>query len=51
MKLRQAKNRCNDDKCRHEWVDWPGSYAVHYDGCPRCGSLYWTWLNADEWKK
>lgn len=40
MKL--AHNRCNN--CGHEWKDRPGKFA-EYQTCPKCGSLYWTWLN------
>lgn len=44
-----AHNECHS--CKHRWYDLPGQRAVHYGGCPNCGNLYWTWLNADEWVK
>lgn len=43
-KARLAHNRCN--ACGIEWWDRPGSFAEHKE-CPRCGSLYWTWINYD----
>jgi hypothetical protein len=44
-----AHNRCQ--RCAHEWHDKPGQLADHYGGCPACGNLYWTWLNAHEWRR
>ncbi len=30
-------------KCPHQWLDYPGGWGMHFgDGCPKCGSLYWT---------
>lgn len=40
----EARNRCA--QCGHEWRDRPVGFARHYE-CPRCGSLYWEWLNYD----
>lgn len=46
MKL--AHNRCR--ACKHEWHDGPGQFATvtgpnNRIECPKCGSLYWDWLN------
>lgn len=42
-----AKNRCI--KCNTEWEDLPGMFA-EIDECPNCRSIYWTWLNYEEFK-
>lgn len=47
MRVKLAKNRCNS--CKTEWEDLPGMFAKIQE-CPHCGSLYWTWLNYEEFK-
>ena len=43
-KRKIAHNKCL--KCEYEWFDYPGTLANYYkDGCPKCGSIYWKWLN------
>ena len=37
-----ALNRCC--RCRYEWQDQPFGRA-RYDTCPKCGSVYWLWLD------
>ena len=37
-----AANRCCD--CSHEWQDLPFGHA-RFHACPRCGSVYWRWLD------
>lgn len=37
-----AHNRCS--RCDHEWFDRPVGFARHFE-CPKCGSLYWVWLD------
>lgn len=38
---KRYKNQCMNGLCNHHWIDFRGSFAEHYDGCPGCGSLYW----------
>lgn len=33
-------NEC--EKCKHNWLDLPGYWATHFNGCPNCGWVYWT---------
>lgn len=45
MKL--AHNRCWG--CKTEWHDYPGAFAqLDPNQCPKCGGLYWDWLNYSE---
>jgi ssDNA-binding Zn-finger/Zn-ribbon topoisomerase 1 len=37
-----AGNRCC--RCHYEWRDLPFGNARH-DTCPKCGSVYWRWLD------
>jgi uncharacterized protein with PIN domain len=43
-----ADNECM--KCKHRWLDRPGVYA-EFQECPKCGSLYWKWLNFEDFTK
>ncbi len=40
-----ALNRCC--KCSYEWNDEPFGHAK-YHGCPKCGSVYWLWLDYEQ---
>jgi uncharacterized paraquat-inducible protein A len=37
-----ALNRCC--RCDYEWRDLPFGHA-RYAACPKCGSVYWQWLD------
>ena len=43
-----ALNRCC--RCGYEWQDRPFGDA-RYHACPKCGSVYWLWLNFDQWEQ
>lgn len=32
-------------KCKLNWAQSLSDYAVDKKPCPRCGSIYYTWLN------
>jgi DNA-directed RNA polymerase subunit M/transcription elongation factor TFIIS len=42
-----ALNRCC--RCSYEWRDLPFGHARH-DTCPKCGSVYWQWLDQESRK-
>ena len=42
-----ARNRCTN--CGKEWLDKPVGFAQH-QACPNCGSVYWEWLNHEQFK-
>jgi ssDNA-binding Zn-finger/Zn-ribbon topoisomerase 1 len=41
----KALNRCC--RCSFEWQDEPFGNAKHH-ACPRCGSVYWLWLDYEQ---
>ena len=53
MNIKKALYRCWG--CKHEWPGGPGQWDGVYNGgrpahprCPKCGSLYMTWLNYEK---
>lgn len=47
MQLPIAINRCTT--CKYEWKDNPGAFSVHNQRCPKCGSMYFEWVNYNEY--
>lgn len=37
--------------CQFEWLDRPGAHGHSIHGCPRCGDLYFEWMNYREKEK